>query len=162
MRVDACTTEWFTQNCDRMPVLLTFSLLYIGVFQRRVLLPAPQNEIRPLLQHASCKLLLMHTLMLCAWDLSVCASLCTCVGANNTLYIMFAIVSVSYFQRCLLCFFICIFVSHILQQNWLFWFVWGFLYERVLISSLVINMLWGQIFMWCIQKHSDCCLLFKW
>lgn len=35
--------------------------------------------------------------MPCTWDLSVCASLCTCVSDNHTLYIFFAIVSVSYF-----------------------------------------------------------------
>lgn len=32
-----------------------------GVFQRRLLLPPPQNEIRPVLQHASGELLLTDT-----------------------------------------------------------------------------------------------------
>lgn len=60
-----------------MPCCMFTSLIYshlsTGVFQRCLLLPPPENEIRPLLQHASRKLPLVY--------IYVCV--CMCVATNQ-------------------------------------------------------------------------------
>lgn len=119
MQAHACTTTWSIHKLISvacwMLTILIYSHLSIGVFQRRLLLPPPENEIWPLLQHASCKLLLMHA---CKF---VCAAAklkyFTCV---------FADCSVSYFQCCFVSSFICLYLT----------FCDGFVWSFIGISSL--------------------------
>lgn len=66
-----------------------YSHLSIGVFQRRLLLPPPKNEIWPLLQYASRKLPLMY----------MCVCVCVCSPEPDVLYICRCIC----FQCCLVC-----------------------------------------------------------
>lgn len=122
LKWDKCTCRLMhAQNHDIFtmwrPSSLMDSHLSIGVFQRCFLRPPPENEIWPLLQHASCKLLLMHPCV----RLCVCCTGCTLhVFANCSVLLLVLPLSSFMFLSHIMCY-ICFYhlftlLSHIDTQ----------------------------------------------